>query len=220
MTNALPTVIADDEPPVARTTTRRRQETRTREARERILTAAIDVLRRRGYSGLTTKEVAASAAVSNGALMHHFATKAELVVAATELVYDEALERGSRVAASPEAMADPLDGFIRDCTGVYFDWPFVAALEVIVVARTDTELMTRIRPVMERYREVTNARWLAVFRESGQSEAAATQVLNLTLNLIRGMGVNCLWHRDDDYYRDNIDQWKSLARGILSCRPA
>ncbi len=189
---------------------RRRQETRAREARERILAATIDVLRRCGYGGLTTKEVAMSAGVSNGALMHHFANKAELVVAATEAVYEEALERGRAVAASPEARAEPLEGFITDCVSVYFDWPFIAALEVIVAARTDPELMSRIRPVMERYRETTNARWLAVLRDAGQSEAQARRMLSLTLNLIRGMAVNRLWHSDDD--RAPIEDWKRILR--------
>lgn len=93
---------------------------------------------------------------------------------------------------------------------VYFDWPFIAALEVIVAARTDPELMSRIRPVMERYRETTNARWLAVLRDAGQSEAQARRMLSLTLNLIRGMAVNRLWHSDDD--RAPIEDWKRILR--------
>src|SRR5690606_41123909 len=128
---------------------RRTQEDRTREAKERLLQATIDVMIRRGYNGLTTKEVASTAGLSNGALMHHYASKAELVMAATTAVYDECIVRGQRIARTAEAVKKPLEGFISDSLSVYFDWPFLAALEVIMVARTDDELMSRITPVME-----------------------------------------------------------------------
>src|SRR5262249_26241777 len=67
---------------------RRTQESRSRAARERLLAATIEVLIDRGYNGLTTKEVASRAGFSNGALVHHYRTKADLVIAATAHVYD------------------------------------------------------------------------------------------------------------------------------------
>ena len=51
---------------------RRTQESRSQAARERLLAATIEVLIDRGYNGLTTKEVAARAGFSNGALVHHY----------------------------------------------------------------------------------------------------------------------------------------------------
>lgn len=195
---------------------RRKQETRTREARDRLLAATIEVLMQRGYAGLTTKEVAATAQLSNGALMHHFATKAELVVAATEAVYAVALERGARTAASPDAKAHPLEGFIDDSIDVYLDWPFLVALEVIIVARTDAELMSRVTPVMEHYRQETNARWLAVFEAAGMTSPDAQRVLDLTLNLVRGIAVNQLWHADIAYCRAQIADWKQIILAHLA----
>lgn len=165
---------------------------------------------RRGYGGLTTKEVATQSGLSNGALMHHFATKAELVVAATEWIYDVATERGQRVAESPEARANPIEGFIADCVSVYLDWPFTVALEVLMVARTDPELMERIMPVMMRYRQTTNARWLQVLQASGLAAKDAERVLNLTLNQVRGMAVHQLWQTDETYARVNLDDWRRL----------
>lgn len=196
--------------PAARVS-RRSQEDRSREAKDRLLAATIDVLMRAGYSGLTTKEVARSAGLSNGALMHHYATKAELVVAATAAVYDEAIARGQRVAKSEEAIKKPVDGFIADCLSVYFDWPFIAALEAIVVARTDSELMERILPVMDNYRQSTNALWLEVFRQAGLPAKDARLILNLTLNMIRGMAVNRMWQHDESHYRAYLKGWVKLV---------
>jgi AcrR family transcriptional regulator len=190
---------------------RRTQEDRSREAREKILAATIDVLMQRGYGGLTTKEVATQAGVSNGALMHHYANKAELVVAATAEVYEEWSRRGQRIAKSAKALENPVEGFITDCMSVYFDWPFIAALEVIMVARTDEELMTRILPVMEHYRATTNQLWLQVFKEAGLSATEAKTVLNLTLNIVRGMAVNRLWQKDEKNYRLYLKDWVKLV---------
>src|SRR6266852_2132036 len=80
--------------PPRRTQERRTQESRSRAARERLLAATIEVLIDRGYNGLTTKEVATRAGFSSGALVHHFRTKADLVVAATAHVYDRCVING------------------------------------------------------------------------------------------------------------------------------
>lgn len=186
---------------------RRTQEDRSREAKDKLLKATIDVLMRQGYSRLTTKEVAATAGLSNGALVHHYASKAELVIAATASVYDECIERGQRVARSPEATQNPIEGFITDCLSVYFDWPYLAAIEIIVAARTDPELMERIIPVMQNYRNTTNTVWLKVFREAGYTPTQAKTILNLTLNMIRGMAVHRLWQTDTSYFDTYLKEW-------------
>jgi len=198
-------------PRVPRAPARRRQEDRSRETRDKLMQAAIDVLLRDGYNRLTMKEVAAAAGVSSGALMHHFSSKAELVVAATAMVYDEAIVRGQRVAQTVDADRRPIEGYIADCTSVYFDWPFLAALETIVVARTDPELMEKILPVMEQYRSTCDLIWLAVFQKAGLGEGRAKDLLNLTLNMVRGMAVNSIWRRDDAHYRHVLKTWVAMA---------
>jgi AcrR family transcriptional regulator len=52
------------------------------ETRERLLLAAADVFARRGYDGTRVADIARAAGVSSGALYAHFASKAELLVAA------------------------------------------------------------------------------------------------------------------------------------------
>src|SRR5262245_15684931 len=84
---------------VTRRPQRRTQEARSKAARERLLRAAIELLQERGYSGLTTKEVATRAGFSVGALMHHFSTKADLVIAAGAYIYERHIENGRRIAS-------------------------------------------------------------------------------------------------------------------------
>src|SRR4051812_6819290 len=53
----------------------------TRPMRERILTAAVSVMRERGVTGATTKEIARVAGVAEGSIYNHFANKTELIAA-------------------------------------------------------------------------------------------------------------------------------------------
>jgi AcrR family transcriptional regulator len=205
----MPETSATASPPTARV--RRTQADRTRAMREKLMKAAIDVLLKQGYGRLTTKEVARVAGVSNGALMHHFASKSELVVAATAMVYEEAIVRGQRAAQSVDADRKPIEGYISDCLNVYFDWPFIAALESIMVARTDPELMEQILPVMERYRTTCDGIWMKVFKRAGLPTARAKLILNLTLNLVRGMAINRLWRHDDRHYQLYLKEWIAIA---------
>ncbi len=194
---------------------RRRQEDRTRVAKERLLQATIEVLVREGYGGLTMKEVAKQSGLSSGALMHHYTNKGELVVAATAMIYEEAIVRGQRSAQSPGAARAPVEGFIADCLSVYFEWPFLAAIEIIVVARTDPELMERMLPVMERYRVTCDAIWLAVFKKAGVPAKQAKLALNLSLNIVRGMAINRLWRHDEAYYKAYLKEWTGIANAML-----
>ena len=185
----------------------RTQAARSKEARESLMQATIDALIHRGYNGLSIKEVASRAGLSRGALAHHYPTKGELVVAATAAVYDEALLRGRRLALEAASVHDPVGNFAKDCMSVYFDWPFLAALEIIMVARTDKALMRQIEPVMQHYRTETNATWLAVFRRAGIKRADSERILNLTLNLVRGIAVNSLWQMDQARNKRLLRDW-------------
>ena len=58
------------------------QQERSRATQARLLEATVECLVERGWSGTTTTVVAAMAGVSRGAQLHHYPTKASLVMAA------------------------------------------------------------------------------------------------------------------------------------------
>ena len=65
------------------------------------------VLRRKGYAGLRTDEVARVAKVSRGAMQYHFKTKDSLVLATAQHLLRDVLERGvvARVRRAHGALA-------------------------------------------------------------------------------------------------------------------
>ena len=196
----------------ARRPPRRTQASRTKAAREKLLLATLEVLRDRGYSGLTTKEVAARAGFSNGALMHHFSTKADLVIAAGAHIYEQHIASGRRIAASALARKDPLEAFIADCVDVYLGAAFIPTTEMMVAARTDPLMNAPFHAFMKHYRKTMNAVWLEAFTRAGYSKEEASFLIMSTLNMVRGMAINSVWQRDLAYYKKFLREWTKLAR--------
>ena len=186
----------------ARRPQRRTQASRTKAAREKLLRATLELLRERGYSGLTTKEVAARAGFSNGALMHHFSTKADLVIAAGAHVYEQHIESGRKIAASALAKKDPLQAFISDCVDVYLGAAFIPTTEMMVAARTDPLMNAPFHTFMRHYRKTMNEIWLGAFTRACYSKQEASFLIMSTLNLVRGMAINSIWQRDLTHYKN------------------
>lgn len=114
------------------------------ETRRRILDATIEVLLERGYRGTSTLEVQKRAGVSRGALLHHFPSRAELLVATVDYL------RRHWVFDFPTPRDESGANTVRD--GVeklwaYFQGPlYVVAVELWQAARSDAELLTAMLP--------------------------------------------------------------------------
>lgn len=195
---------------------RRTQEDRSRETRQRLLNAAIDLLMSDGYRGFSTKEVARRAGLSNGALAHHYANKAELVAAAAAAAHEECMRHRDQYTLCTLTSQDPLQGFIDHSLRLFFDRPFLAVLEIFMAARTDPELLARVTPIMKHYRETIDAQWLKAFCEAGYSPQTAQLILNLTLNITRGMALNRLWQNDEQNYRVLLEEWSRIVQRQFS----
>jgi AcrR family transcriptional regulator len=117
-------------------------------ARERILDAAIEVLKADGYAGLTIAKVAARAGESKPLVVYHYGSKQGLVEASgravAELVTTEALDAVQSAKTVEEiirGVADGLDRLLQQderLARLYFDLAAVSVVEP-EVRRTITE---------------------------------------------------------------------------------
>jgi AcrR family transcriptional regulator len=97
------------------------QAERTEATRGRLITTARRLFAERGFAATSTEEILSEAAVSRGALYHHFPSKTDLFQATFEQVEDELTER-VLLGASIGGETDPIqilqlgfDAFLEQC---------------------------------------------------------------------------------------------------------
>lgn len=153
-----PTPLADE--PV------RWQQRKSAQTRLKMLEAAVDCLVSGGYAGLTTAQVAERAAVSRGAMHHHFATRIELVAAVVDHIFYQRIRLFLDDYLA--AMAQRGDEELIDLA-TQAHWrsvqtrEYAAYLELAVAARTDPELDAAFEPAARRYDEVWTAEMIESF---------------------------------------------------------
>ena len=76
-------------------------------ARQKILDAAVRVIRTQGFAGASVDELCAAAGVTKGAFFHHFKSKEAAAVAAAD--HFTAMADGIFAAAPYRALPDPVD---------------------------------------------------------------------------------------------------------------
>lgn len=190
---------------------RRTQAERSEEMRSRLLDAAFEVMRRRGYVGFRTAEVARVAGVSRGAQLHHFPTKESLVVAAVEHVFARALAE-ARLRADRAAVqaADPIDALAEDSSDFFFGDYFFVALDVMMAAAKDDRIREKISAISRSNRLPVEAAWHKVLVEAGLPPDIAEDALWLTVSIVRGLAIRTLWQTDKDRFARLLRLWRDI----------
>ncbi len=142
------------------------QQRKSIQTRITILEAAIDCLERCGYARTTTQMIAQTARISRGAMLHHYATKQDLVGAVIDYTFFRRMEQFvTRISElSDEAR-------VRDQAGIELYWQsvltreYAAYLELSVASRTDPELREIFLPKAKRFVEVERETVLSAFPE-------------------------------------------------------
>lgn len=209
----------------------RTQQQRRDETRRALLDAAVESLIEVGFARTTTLEVQRRANVSRGALLHHFPSKAELLVAAiahlaemravelkrlsAELPADRRVDGKAGATGEPGASArtEAVLGLLWQCfSGTFFQ----VAMELRTAARTDPEL----RPVLASAERVLRDGILAQARTLFGKEVAEHPglpgALDLTLQLMIGAAMSAVLHGGDKRLDELIDDWKALFPTVLA----
>jgi AcrR family transcriptional regulator len=153
--------------------TRRTQAERRAHTHAALLDATIDCLVERGYSRTSTNDIIRIAGVSRGALLHHFASKAELLGAAAERVFEGCeLEFREAFAALPVEQRT-LERAVEQLWTIFRSPRYDAALELMVASRTDAELRAVLVAVMERFERSVAADFGMLFPATAASAGLA-----------------------------------------------
>ncbi len=196
---------------------RRTQEERSASTRARLLDATIECLIDLGYARTTTTVVCERAGLSRGAQLHHFPTKADLVI---EAVAHLATRRAEEIRAERDCLAGADDRVeaMLDLIWSSFSGPlFYAAMELWVAARTDPDLHTNLY----RFERAVGRAMLQLGEEmasEGQAHSSPRldDLLELSFYVMRGMAMQRILKDDDTERRRLFEVWKRLVAAALS----
>ena len=196
---------------------RRTHEERSTETRQRLMTATLDCLINDGYVNTTMFNIADRAGLSRGAQTHHFPAKVDLIVAATEYLFNEFAENIDELARGTRNGGGTLEAFIDQIWERFFGGRFMyASLELIVASRSDQDLRDRLVPLIKNLHTSLDKTWLTFFKGNDAVIGRSDVLLNLTLCLFRGMVVQSVLREDPQYYADLLSTWKRIIPMFVS----
>lgn len=191
------------------------QEERTRVMRQRLLEATVELLVERGWSGTSTTLVSKRAGVSRGAQLHHFPTKDALVLAAVEHL-SEVRGRELAEAATKLPTGRRRTRAVLEMLAEHFTSPvFIAALELWVAARTDETLLANLAPLEQRIGRDIHRRTVELL-EVDERQPGVRELVQATLDLVRGLGLANTISDDAARRRRILDQWARTLDSQIS----
>jgi AcrR family transcriptional regulator len=193
----------------ARTT--RTQGERSAAMQRRLLDATVEALYDKGYGGTTTLEVQHRAGVSRGALLHHYASRADLMVAAVDHL---TRERISEVLTRAQA-APPRAKRVEWAVGILwstFEGPlFIASLELWLAARNDEELLAALLPQERILGQAIRGMAADLFGPEISATDSFGEALELLLDSMRGAAARGVLRTDATDAR-LLAAWSRLMR--------
>jgi AcrR family transcriptional regulator len=183
--------------------------------RARLVDVAVESLVEVGFASTSTMEVQRRAGVSRGTLLHHFPTREELFTAAVHRLVQANLEAMREELAAAPADADPVNRGMWVLRRSSRRPSFGAELELWSAARTDIRLRTALRSAERAARKDLYSMIDEVFGPDISAAPRYPQVVDLTVQLIRGLTVTASLYERAERSEPLIDQWADMVRILL-----
>lgn len=180
----------------------------------RLLDATVQSLFDKGYGRTTTLEVQQRAGVSRGALLHHYGSRSELMLAAVNHLTTQRINALVQLAQSEAPPTGRIDWAVR-VLWTTFDGPlFTVSLELWLAARTDAELLTALRPQERMVGRSIRGMAAELFGQQARASLAFAPLLELLLDAMRGAAARSVLRSTSDDER-LLRSWVELAESRL-----
>ncbi len=175
--------------PLAAPAGRRTQAERRATTRAALLDAALQCLIEEGYAGLTTRNVAERAGVSQGTQMHYFPTRAQFVAEAVRHVaFKLAAELREQDSLHARSDRRRLEELLEHVWEIHKGPVFQATMELWVAARTDSEIGTAMDEVARDVTRLIREGAVEMFPEL-MARPRAGELLDMSLATMRGFAL-------------------------------
>ncbi|MGJ0119402.1 TetR/AcrR family transcriptional regulator [Williamsia sp. MIQD14] len=199
----------------AMTTSARPEQERSRQAKRRILDAAVRVLVDEGYAHATTLRIQKEAGVSRGGLLHHFPSRDELLVAA---VHHLAAERVADLGARGDWPRDPHDRIaeaVATMWATYAQPYFWASVELWVAARSHEALRAALLPEERSMGAMVRASTDTFFGDVLTAHPDYPMVREVLNTSMRGVALTYAIDRREPADDPHLHSWTALATAAL-----
>jgi AcrR family transcriptional regulator len=196
-----------------------RREQRTADSRQRILDAAVECLIENGYHGASTLRIQARAGVSRGRLLHHFASRDVLLVAASKHLAAQRVQGTTQRVTSelqhPRNDTDRVDLVIELMWGSFHEPHYWAAVELWTAARTEDVIAQALLPEERRLGGVIRSSVDEMFGAALSGHPRYPQLRELLLTSMRGVALTYGFDHRDPRTDPHLAQWKDTAHVLL-----
>lgn len=172
---------------------------RSAQMRQRLIDAAVTCLRRVGYAATTTQLVMEEAKVSRGAMLHHFPTKVDLMIAVGEaaaLHQNRFVRR--RLSEIPAGMERYL-ALTRATWDAICEPPAHALIEIMIASRSDPALGERFPAIAEALEAEQRQGVWDLAHELGVTDRETIEnMVRLHLAAMRGLAIETMFTGDRD----------------------
>ena len=169
---------------------------RSAATRAKLLNATIECLYEVGYHQTSTVLVAERAKVSRGSMLHHFPTKADLMMATSEHIVEL---RSQLHQAHLDKLGSEREKFLNliDALWGAFQTPSgIARIEIMLGSRNDLELGPRFRVLHEALEDRHKARIREQAKRLGiRDDRRINASVQLYAATLRGLAIDTLWPR-------------------------
>ncbi|WP_045824062.1 TetR/AcrR family transcriptional regulator [Williamsia herbipolensis] len=197
------------------TTSTRPEQERSRQAKRRILDAAVRVLVDEGYAHATTLRIQKEAGISRGGLLHHFPSRDELLVAA---VHHLAAERVADLGSRTDWPDDPRDRIaeaVATMWATYAQPYFWASVELWVAARSHEGLREALLPEERAMGAMVRASTDTFFGDDLAAHSDYPMVREVLNTSMRGVALTYAIERRDPADDPHLGSWVALAEAAL-----
>ena len=187
--------------------------------RQRLIDAAITCLHTVGYAATTTQLVIETAEVSRGAILHHFPTKVDLMLAIAEYAAGKQNRHVGRILREvPEGMQRFLA--ITDATWSAMKQPAAQAfIEIMMASRSEVELADRLAHVIESVESYQRENvWEAARALGIQDRDTVVTMVRLHVAAMRGIAIELNVQGDEataDACMQLLNRYKRTLTGEL-----
>lgn len=199
---------------------RRTQEERRQESRTRLLDATVDALVEGGYAAATVGEVARRAGLSVGCLQNYFPSKAELVAAAVEHLYERQRTEIVALLGNLPPADDAIAAGIRVLWSVYQRDNLRPFLEVLLAAQNEPKVQEAVTRAQTRMSEAAVRTFWEFFEPIPGTRHDPVGIVAVVLGTCEALSISHMAapHRLD--HVPGLAVLESLLRTMVRPKPA